>query len=83
MKNFLEVCRYGGGLLGLNSCQFPNFPVQKVNSLKPICALTPCILQINLVQLEDPLVSALNLLYDVKIQAFPDQRIQAEHKQQW
>lgn len=31
----------------------------------------------NLLHSEDPLVSALNLLHNVKIEAFPDQRIQA------
>lgn len=31
----------------------------------------------NLLYSEDPPVSTLNLLYNVKIEAFPDQRIQA------
>lgn len=76
-KNFLKVCGYGWGLLGLNSRQISNFPVQKGNSLKPICALNRPTPQMNLLHSEYPLVWALNLLYNVKIEAFPDQRIQA------
>lgn len=76
-KNFLKVCGYGWGLLDLNSCQISNFPVKKGNSPKPIWALNWPISQMNLLHSEDPLVWALNLLYNVKVGAFPDQRIQA------
>lgn len=83
-KNFLKVCGYGWRLLGLNSCQISNFPVQKGNSLKPICALNLPRSQMNLLHSEDPLVWALSLLYNVKTEAFPDQNIQAgSAKRHW
>lgn len=73
-KNFLKVCGYRWGLLGLNSCQISNFPVRKGNGLKPICAPTP---QMSLLHPGDPLVWALNLLCHVKTQAFPGHKAQA------
>lgn len=72
-KNFLKVCGYRWGLLGLNSCQISSFPVQKGNSLKPICAPTP---QMNPLHPEDPLVWALNLLCNVQTLVFPGHRVQ-------